>query len=127
MNQETSALVVEMAKSFMSFMNDLVSSWEKAYIRFSLNDSQYGATGSYESRNGVSLIDPFESSVFFDKMNSCFIDLLKRLDKKRGVLLLSIDASFNYEMQYEFQDMGRWKISKMNGGTGIPEDAAARK
>lgn len=123
MNQEVSALVVEMAKKFISFMRDFDSSWEKAYIRFSLDGSQYGANGSYESRNGVSLIDPFESSRFFDEMNSYFIDLLKRLDKKNGVLLLSVDASFNYEMKYEFQDMGRWKISKMNGGTGIPDGA----
>lgn len=121
MDQEASAIVVGLAKNLIAFMRDLDPSWKSAYFRFSSEGFKYGSNGSYVTGSTVSLIDPFESGDFFNKMNSSSLELLKLLGKEKGVLLLSADSSFNYEMKYEFQDMGRWRITKMNGGTGLPE------
>ena len=39
-----------------------------------------------------------------------------------GVFLLVAEAgSYNYEIKYEFKNMKRWVITKLDGGTGIPE------
>jgi len=121
MDQEASAIVVDLAKRLIAFMRDLDPSWKKAYFRFSSEGFKHGSNGSYVAESKVSLIDPFESGVFFDRMNASSIELLKLLGKDRGVLLLSADSTFDYEMKYEFQDMGRWRITKLDGGTGIPE------
>ena len=121
MDQEASVLVVELAKNLIAFMRDLDPSWESAYFRFSSEGFKYGSNGSYVAESKVSLIDPFESGDFFNKMNLLSLELLKSLGKEVGVLLLSANSAFNYEMKYEFQDMGRWRITKMNGGTGLPE------
>lgn len=121
MDQAASAVVVELAKNLIAFMRDLDPSWKNAYFRFSSEGFKYGSNGSYAVGSRVSLIDPFESGDFFSRMNSLSLELLKLLGKETGVLLLSADSTFNYEMKYEFQDMGRWRITKMNGGTGLPE------
>lgn len=31
-----------------------------------------------------------------------------------------VDSSFEYEIKFEYEDMNRWRISKFDGGTGIP-------
>lgn len=121
MDQEASAIVVDLAKNLIAFVRDLDPSWKGAYFRFSAEGFKYGSNGSYTTGSKVILIDPFASGDFFNRMNSSSLELLKLLGKEKGVLLLSADSAFNYEMKYEFQDMGRWRITKMNGGTGLPE------
>lgn len=53
-------------------------------------------------------------------MNAKSAELLKLLGKKRGVLLLSVDSQLNYDVKFEFEDVNRWKITKLNGATGLP-------
>lgn len=121
MDQEASSVVVELAKGLIAFMQRLDPTWDKAYFRFSSEGLKHGSNGSYVAGSKVSLIDPFESGDFFKNMNFQCLELLRMLGKDVGVLLLSADAKFNYEMKYEFQDLERWRITKMNGGTGLPE------
>jgi len=43
------------------------------------------------------------------------------LGNTEGVFLLTVDSNNAYEINFEYKDMNRWKISKSDGGTGIPE------
>jgi hypothetical protein len=49
------------------------------------------------------------------------IAVLVALGKDRGLFLLVADSSFNYEIKFEYQDLQKWRISKIAGGTGVPE------
>jgi len=31
-----------------------------------------------------------------------------------------VDSTARYEIRFEHQDLGRWRITKVEGGTGIP-------
>ncbi|WP_197664926.1 hypothetical protein [Acinetobacter venetianus] len=48
-------------------------------------------------------------------------ELLAAFDKTKGIFLLVIDSNFDYEINFEYHDINRWKISKLAGGTGVPE------
>jgi hypothetical protein len=47
-------------------------------------------------------------------------ELIAALGKTEGVFLLIADSNFDYEIKFEYQDMNRWKISKLGGGSGVP-------
>lgn len=37
------------------------------------------------------------------------------------MLLLIVKDNFSYEIKYEFEDLEKWRITKLGGATGIPE------
>ena len=37
------------------------------------------------------------------------------------LVLLVVDSSLDYRVNFEFEDMTKWKITKMDGGSGITE------
>jgi len=40
----------------------------------------------------------------------------------QGRLFLLVTApDFSYQIRFEFEDLNRWRISKLHGGTGVPE------
>nr|EIT1518104.1 hypothetical protein [Acinetobacter baumannii] len=73
------------------------------------------------SETGVEIIDVLKYKDFFQPVNMNGQELLAALGKIKGVFLLVIDANFDYEINFEYQDMNRWKISKLAGGTGVSE------
>ncbi|MHC6186882.1 hypothetical protein ACYU0V_12180 [Acinetobacter sp. X9] len=120
-NDDASSLVVEIAKKFITLMMGVEPQWEKAYLRFSCNNSVTELKASFVSETGVEIIDVLKYKDFFHPMNMQGQELLAALGKIKGVFLLVIDANFDYEINFEYQDMNRWKISKLAGGTGVPE------
>lgn len=54
-------------------------------------------------------------------MNNLGVNLIHLLGKEQGVFLLTINSDFDYKIDYDFENMERWGISKMNGKAGIPE------
>lgn len=120
-NDDASSLVVEIAKKFITLMMGVEPQWEKAYLRFSCNNSVAELKASFVSETGVEIIDVLKYKDFFHPMNMQGQELLAALGKIKGVFLLVIDAKFDYEINFEYQDMNRWKISKLAGGTGVPE------
>lgn len=121
MNDVASSLVVEITKKFITLMMDVEPQWEKAYLRFSCNSSAAEIKASFVSETGVEIIDVLKYKDFFHPMNMKGQELLAALGKIKGVFLLVIDANFDYEINFEYQDMNRWKISKLAGRTGMPE------
>ncbi|QND84421.1 Uncharacterized protein ChrSV_2194 [Chromobacterium vaccinii] len=55
-------------------------------------------------------------------MNDLGATLFKELGKSQGVFLLTIDAEFNYDINFEWKDLHRWEITKLDGGTGLPKE-----
>lgn len=45
---------------------------------------------------------------------------MSRSEPRFRVLLLTVDSSFDYEIRFENADPLRWRITKMDGGSGIP-------
>lgn len=117
---ETATLTIEIAKDFMSFMQAVDRRAERAFYRLLSEEFHYGSNASYLAGDEVNLISAMKHRDFFAAMNEKGRALLASMGKVRGVFLLVIDADFNYELKFEWNDLQRWKITKLDGGTGVP-------
>jgi len=89
-------------------------------LRFSWQNLVSEAKGSYTHESGTEIIDVTKHKDFFHPIAQKGKDLLTALGKTEGVFLLAVESNFEYEIKFEYQDMSRWKISKLGGGTGVP-------
>ena len=121
MNEKQAAIVIELTHEFMATMRQIAPKYTKAFFRFSAEAGKHGSNGSYAIDANVALIDPFAHNKFFTSMNEKAMRLLSAMEKKNGIILLAIDSAFNYDINFEYENFARWKISKVNGGTGIPD------
>jgi predicted regulator of Ras-like GTPase activity (Roadblock/LC7/MglB family) len=124
MNNEASEVVVDLAKEFASLVGSLDSAWTKAYYRFRAEELRYGSNASYVSGPAVTLIGAIKHGPFYESMNEKGAELLKHLGKKKGVFLLIVDNKLDYDIKFEWDDLHRWEISKMDGRSGIPDLSA---
>ncbi|RKP52535.1 hypothetical protein [Trinickia fusca] len=120
MNEVATAIVIELAKEFIGLMRELEPKWSKAYYRFRSEGARYGSNASYVSDSNVSLIGALKWGDFYERMNEHGAKLLETLGKTQGVFLLTVDAEFNYDVQFDWEDLRRWEITKLNGETGLP-------
>jgi hypothetical protein len=120
-NEECSAVVIDLAMEFMELMPKVEPTWKKAFYRFCSDEFQHGSNGSYVYQSGVCLIDPFKHASGLHSMNAKAVKLLNLLKEGQGVLLLVIDSDFQYDLKFEFTDLGRLRITKLNGGNGVPD------
>ena len=120
MNEEQALIVVELAKEFIGLVRSIEPKWNRAFFRFSTDEMKYGSNASYSFDSAVTLIDPFKCKPFFSSMNEKGKQLFRLIKKERGVLLLTVDSDFNYDTKFEYDNLERWKISKIDGGTGVP-------
>jgi hypothetical protein len=87
------------------------------------DESCWESNGSYESPNGVFLIDPLKHQSLFELWNKhgpALREATSSLGKKFCTCLLVVDSKFNYEILFEDVDPERWIITKINGANGIP-------
>ena len=123
MNEHASKLTIELAKTLMSTMQEQFPGWQRAFIRFEASDDHHGCNGSYVTNEGVFLLDVFKLKNLFTKINSLGVELREALtnqNKKFCVFLLSVDSAFDFNFDYEWKDKTKWKITKVNGASGIP-------
>jgi hypothetical protein len=71
--------------------------------------------------SSVFLIDTLENSEALRALGRMGHELIRTLGEDAGVGLLTVNSKFEYEIQYEWNDLRRWNITKLDGGTGIPE------
>jgi hypothetical protein len=121
MNEESSSVVIELAKEFIELVRLAEPKWTKAFYRFRSEGIRFGSNGSYVVDSNVMLISALKNARFYDNMNRKGARLLELLGKSQGVFLLTIDAEFNYDIKFEWVDLHRWEITKLNGRTGVPE------
>lgn len=123
MSEQSSEIVVALARNFIGLLQTGMSGWQRAFFRFDADHLKYGSIASYERNGQVNLIDPFEAGDFYPAMNEMACELREALGRSKPkfcVLLLTVDSSFDYEIKFENVDPSRWQISKMDGGSGIP-------
>jgi hypothetical protein len=123
-NPEASALVIELAKHVISQMQAHFPGWKKAYLRFNApSDFQHGWNASYVTENGVELISALRHRTFNDeimRIGPRLREALANKGKKFCVFLLWADSKFNYHIDFEWQDIDKWNITKLNGASGLP-------
>ncbi len=120
MNEESTELVVEIAKEFMTLLQESGREWSKGFFRFKSDDDNYGANASYVVGENVSLISAMKNREFYNKMNELGRKLVNSFGKTRGVFLVIADSSFDYEIKFEWDDLSKWEITKLDQNTGIP-------
>ena len=120
MNQEASAIVIELAKEFIALVQSLDPTWSKGYFRFKSDETHSGSNASYVCASGVLLISAMRQGGFYRSMNQRAANLFRALEKKTGLFLLTIDDSFEYDIKFEWDDLRKWEITMLDGRTGIP-------
>lgn len=120
MNEESSLIVVELAKEFIELVQGIEPKWTRGFYRFQYEIIRYGGNCSYSSSFETILIDPFDQNLVIKSMNNKALKIIELLEKERAVLLLIVDSDFNYEIKFEYENLDCWRITKLNRGTGIP-------
>ena len=118
--QSPSEIVIELAKTLISFAERTAGSWSKVYYRFACAPGQTKSSASYVGPDRVELISALGNKDFLDEMGALSGKLFSVLNESQGVLLLEAATDFSYNVHYDFEDLGRWQITKLNGATGIP-------
>lgn len=119
-----SQIVFDMAKALVDISNKIDRAWTKVYYRFYLDETESGANASLATSSSVALIGALDHPNLYSEENGLSKKLFAALNKKRGLLLLVVNSQLDYEIQFEFENLDRWGISKMDGATGIPEGLA---
>ncbi|TWB22778.1 hypothetical protein FBZ89_103408 [Nitrospirillum amazonense] len=123
MNDAASALVIDLAREFIAFLNSHSPGWIKGYYRFRAEEGRHGANASYTTASDVLLIGAVRASALYATMNEMAAALLRALERETGVFLLTVDAGAQYDIQFDWDDLDRWRITKLDGGTGLPVGA----
>lgn len=126
MSEAASGIVIELAKGLIEFARRTDPTWRKVFYRFQWDGSSRTSHGSYVSDSSTTLIDAITYGDFYSSMRAKATELAKLLGKDQGVFLLVADATFNFNIFFEFKDPKRWKITMLDGGTGIPEGYTSR-
>jgi hypothetical protein len=121
MDEKASAVVIELAARLVELMGQLEPKWSKAFFRYCQDGSSSRANGSYVVDQNALLLNTIKNSSFFASMNADSQRLLQIMSKDRAVFLLTVDSGMSFDVKFEFENMERWIITKLNGGTGIPE------
>ncbi|WP_130300844.1 MULTISPECIES: hypothetical protein [unclassified Duganella] len=119
-----SPVVISLAKEFIAAMRRINPLWERAYWRFVCADAQYGSNASYSTSSGVTLISTLNEGQLFDNLNDLGRQLWNfesDLSRKFCVCLLVVSSDFDYEIKFEQHDQNKWRITKLDGKSGIPE------
>jgi hypothetical protein len=116
-----SAAIVELAKRLIELMREIAPDWQAAYYRYQQSPGQTAANGSYVQGADVTLIGAMRHGAFYEAMGALSAGLLAEIGKPRAVLLLRAGSDFSYDVKFEYDDLDRWKITKLDGRTGIPE------
>jgi len=127
-SQRSAELVVALARALVVAMREQAPNWQRAYIRFEATEDSSELKGSYVTLSDACLINVLEYRNLFEQLRLFGEELREELSsegKKFCLFLLVVDADLQYSIDYEWNDRTRWKITKLDGGTGIPEGVKA--
>ncbi|MGN6653665.1 hypothetical protein [Trinickia sp.] len=124
MNDQATALIVELAKHVVDYMRTTFPAWHEVYVRIDTpSDSQRGARVSYVDANGVTLIDVMEHRALIAGIIDIAPQLRESLannGRKFCVGLFRANARLDYHFDFEWNDPNKWAMTKLRGGTGLP-------
>ena len=123
---ETARLVIDIASALIRKMQSKLSPWCRAFIRFEMPVSNAcKVTGSYETPDGVILFDSLSDGRDIFRIVSNIGPKLRQAasnpHREVIVILVSVDSNFDYKVDFESQDENRWKITKLENATGLPQ------
>jgi hypothetical protein len=117
---ETTPIVISIVQELISVVREIDPKWKNAYLRFFLEEGHSQAKASYVHESGVELISVFQHGDFYESTVKKGEELFASLGKKQGLFLLIADSNLSYEIKFEYDDMSRWQINKLDGNTGVP-------
>lgn len=118
--QRDSEIAVELAQTFVGMLNEQYPGWSRAFFRFNASDQRRGGQASFVREGRVDLFSAFASPESMNRMLRLG-DELWVSQRSFKVLLLVVQGNLEYTIHFEAKDERRWAISKMDGGTGIPD------
>jgi hypothetical protein len=119
----SSETVVALAKTLITLLQDKFPGWKRAYFRHEASETHTSSNGSYETGSGVHLLDALSLKPQFAQLRDLFGLLREQLthDRQRfKVALLVVDSDFDFVIHYEFHSSDRWRITKLDGESGVP-------
>lgn len=122
MKEHETDLIVQLAKRFIEEMQDLEPAFGRAFFRFQAENRMHSSCASYTTASDVFIVNALMQDEFFDEMDELSVLLLSEMGKNPALILLTIDKDFDYEIQFEYENMNRWEISLADGGTAVPAD-----
>ena len=117
-------VVISLAKELITAMQRITPGWERAYWRFVSADDRYGSNASYSEATEVTLISTLRESQLFEKLNNLGRELWnseRDPSRKFRVCLLVVTSDFDYEIKFEQHDENRWRITKLDGKSELPD------
>jgi len=122
-NEQASNSVIALAILLIDAMKQVSPQWNRAYLRLQADADGMSARISYVNAAGVQLLGGIDYSAVYRQA----IDLGEQLKaltdtghRPFKVCLVIVDAAFNYEVLFDYEDDGKWAISKLDGASGIP-------
>ena len=120
MKRRETDLISEMGKLFVEKAQELDFLFQRAFYRFYAEERMHESCASYTTPSDVFIVSALTHDDFFDAMDQLSLELINEMEDSPRLLLLTVDNNFDYKVLFEYKDMGKWRISLANGGTGIP-------
>jgi hypothetical protein len=117
-------VVISMAKELITAMQRISPGWQRAYWRFVSVDGRYGSNASYSAATEVTLISTLKESQLFERLNNFGRELWNSEpdpSRRFRVCLLVVTSDLDYEIKFEQHDEKRWRITKLDGQSGLPD------
>jgi len=124
MNDASTEQVVELAKQAIQMVRTISPGWEQVFIRFNANESGHGWKGSYVDQLGVHIFDVLSLRNEGQRIlaiGSSLRDALARDGRSFVACLLRANSSFQYQIDFEWNDETKWGITKLDGRSGLPD------
>jgi hypothetical protein len=127
--EKVAAASIEWAKGVMKRLDKSGVPWETAYLRFHSDAGHYGSSGSYVSNGQVKLLGSLDDSgpvAFTQQAGPSLRMALNVGERSVFVGLLTVHkASRDYKVDFDFEDIARWRITKLDGASGLPSGLSA--
>ncbi|MET3493637.1 hypothetical protein [Variovorax boronicumulans] len=118
-NKRDSEIVVELAQTCARLMLEKFPGWSRMFFRYYIDELQDSASASFERAGEVTLLSAMKEGPFYEGMTELAREL-RESGVSFKVLLLTMNSNFDYRVDYEQTSPDRWRITKLNGATGIP-------
>jgi hypothetical protein len=124
-DQQATELVVELAKQVFHLAGEASEDWREVFVRFNApSDVERGWKGSYVKSSGVEIFDVLQhkqQGELITRIGERLRDAMAKDGKKFVVCLVRGNANYQYQVDFEWSDEKKWNLSKLHGGTGLPE------
>lgn len=116
-------IIFELAKNLASEMRVSYPAWREAFLRMQAGDGFFETKCSFVLPDSVQILDVLAHQAFISQAQHLGLELREKMPHPNGPVwlsLLRVSSDLTCDMQYEYSNPNRWRISKLGGGTGMP-------